>query len=76
MRIPASESTAIKKNVECANKHTKEVWYIRTPDGLVIEAFGMPHMFLPKSREDEAYVKGDCCFKAACETAWKELLHI
>ena len=76
MRIPASESTATKKTVECPNKHIKEVWYIRTPEGLVIETFGMEHVFLPKSREDEAYQNGDCCFRAACETAWAELLHI
>ena len=76
MRIPASESTALKKNVECEKGHRTEIWYIRTPDGIVIEAFGIPHTFLPKSREDEAYVKGDCCFKAACEAAWDDKLHI
>ncbi|MEW6139941.1 MAG: hypothetical protein AB1733_17090 [Thermodesulfobacteriota bacterium] len=76
MRIPASESTAIKKVVECENKHKTEVWYIRTPDGLVIEAFGMPHTFLPKSRDDAAYKNGDCCFRAACEAAWAEGFYV
>lgn len=76
MRIPASESTAIRKDVKCKNGHEFEVWYIRTPDGVVMEAFGMPHQFLPKTVNDEAFTEGNCCFKAACETAWDMGLHI
>lgn len=71
MKIQASESTAIKKVVDCKNGHTFDVWYIMTPDGLVMEyGTAVDHIFVPKNAEDPAYKSGDCCFKAACELAW------
>ena len=76
MRIPASESTAIMKPVKCENGHSFDAWYIRTPDGIVIEGFQIGHEFLPKDRSEAAYVNGSCCFKAACETAWEAKLQI
>ncbi|MEW6348304.1 MAG: hypothetical protein AB1646_04540 [Thermodesulfobacteriota bacterium] len=76
MKIPASESTAQRATVTCANGHTTEVWFIRTPEGIVIESFGNPHCTMPNDRNDPAYVDGDCCFRAACEAAWELNLHI
>ncbi len=76
MKISASESTAQRTMVRCANEHQAEVWFIRTPEGIVIESFGLPHSTLPKDDQDPAYMNGTCCFRAACEAAWELNLHI
>ncbi len=76
MKISASESTAQRSVVTCADGHQTEVWFIRTPEGIVIESFGIPHSTLPKDRDDPAYVNGNCCFRAACEAAWELNIHI
>jgi hypothetical protein len=70
MKISAAESTALKQIVHCNNGHEIEVWYIQTPDGVVMELHDEPHQFLPSSSEDPAYAEGSCCFRAACEAAW------
>jgi len=71
MKIPASESTALKVVVSCDTGHSMDVWYIKTPKGIVMELADQPHHFLPKSREESAYVQGNCCFRAACEKGWE-----
>jgi hypothetical protein len=71
MKIPASESTAIRKTVKCKQGHSFDAWYIRTPEGIVIETFGQEHRFLPKDRLEADYINGDCCFRAACDTGWE-----
>jgi hypothetical protein len=70
MRVKASESTAIKGTIQCPEGHVREVWYIRTPEGLLIEFEDHPHQYLPLDSSDAVYVQGDCCFKAACDYAW------
>jgi hypothetical protein len=76
MKISASESTAQRCTVVCSNGHQTEVWFIRTPEGIVIESFGLPHSTLPPDDRDPAYKEGSCCFRAVCEAAWKENIHI
>ena len=76
MKIKVSESTAIKKTVQCENGHVCDVWYIGTPDGIVMEFGSLDHVLVPKSADDQVYKDGDCCFRAACEQAWKLRLEI
>jgi hypothetical protein len=76
MRITVSESTALRVAVSCDAGHRVDVWYINTPSGVVMELEDHPHQFLPKNREESAYVDGNCCFRAACEKAWELGLHV
>ena len=76
MKIKVSESTAIKKTVKCENGHVCDVWYIGTPEGIVMEFGSLDHVLVPTSREDQVYKDGDCCFRAACEEAWNLRLEI
>lgn len=76
MRIEASESTAFRRPVVCENGHRSEVWYIRTPDGVVMEWADGSHRTLPPDANAPEYVKGTCCFQAACQTAWGLGLHL
>ncbi|MFH0824646.1 MAG: hypothetical protein V2B18_17975 [Pseudomonadota bacterium] len=76
MRINAQESTALREVVKCENGHTVEVWFIRSPEGIIVESQHQPHRFLPKNREDESYTSGSCCFRASCDRAWELRLHV
>lgn len=68
--IQVSEATAIKKTVSCECGKSYDVWYVWTPEGVILEFAESMHQYLPESREDKAYTEGSCCFRAACETAW------